>query len=103
MLESLKARWRAFAAEPAGRRFRRRYRRSRKVNGTRSTARRAITLTTGIILTALGIVMLFLPGPGSLVLVLGLGFFAEESHAFAGLLDAAELRIRLLWRRIRKR
>jgi hypothetical protein len=96
MFDSLKARWRAFAAEPAGRRFRRRYRRSRDSNGNRSTVRRAVALASGMILTALGSVMLFLPGPGLLVLVVGLGFFAEESRAFAGVLDGTELRIRRL-------
>jgi hypothetical protein len=50
-----------------------------------------------------GLVMLVIPGPGLLVMIVGLGFFAEESLWLARWLDAMELWLRRTWARLRSR
>ena len=103
MFERLRAGWRRFAAEKPGARFQRRYRRSRNPDVPRGWRRRALALTLGTVLMALGLVMLVTPGPGVVLLIVGAGFLAEESLWLARLLDGAEIRIRRLWRRMRRR
>jgi hypothetical protein len=43
------------------------------------------------------------PGPGIPILAVGLALVAQESAAMARLLDRAEIRLRRLWKRLRKR
>lgn len=101
MFESIKAGWREFAAQTPGHRFQKRYRRSRNPDFPRGTVRRIVALTIGIVLILAGLVMLVIPGPGLLAMIIGLGFFAEESLWLAKLLDAMELWLRRTWTRLR--
>jgi hypothetical protein len=103
MFDAIKAGWREFAAQSPGDRFQQRYRRSRNPDVPRGTVRRVIALTIGTILVMAGLVMLVIPGPGLLVMIVGLGFFAEESLWLARWLDAMELWLRRTWARLRSR
>jgi len=103
MFESIKAGWREFADQLPGDRFQQRYRRSRNPHVRRGTIRRIVALAIGTMLVAIGLMMLVLPGPGVLVIIIGLGFFAEESLWLAKWLDAWELWLRRAWARFRKR
>ena len=84
-----------------GRRFQDRYRRMREHKG--SAWKRCALFIAGILLTAVGIFFLVVPGPGIPILVVGLALLAQESVTLARLLDRAELKLRRIWKRWRQR
>jgi hypothetical protein len=88
--------WKQFAADPPGKRFERRYERLRG-GGPHRTAFRVVA---GLVLLAIGIVLLFIPGPGTLVMLAGVGLFAGDSRRLARLLDRGEPPARRLVRRV---
>lgn len=93
--------WDRFVHSPPGRRFQDRYRRMRRRNG--SGWKRCALVGGGIVLALVGIFFMAVPGPGIPILAIGLALVAQESAAIARLLDRSELRLRLLWKRLRKR
>ena len=103
VFESLRDGWRKLVQQEPGLRFEQRYHGCRRPSLPRGTLRRIIMLTIGVMLTVVGILMLVLPGPGLLVMVIGLGILAEESLILARWLDRLELWLSGLWRRIRRR
>ena len=97
MSRKLKDQWHQLRKAPAGKRFRLRYEhraRERKTLWTR-------ILWSGLaaVLIAAGIVALPLPGPGTVVIALGLALLAQESLVVARFCDRAELAIRKLLRK----
>ena len=97
MLKRLREIWAALKAGEPGRRFQDRHRRIRERRGKRVS--RSV-IGTGLVLT--GIVLLFLPGPGTLLLIAGAGLLGGESLAVARMLDRLELRVRDLAHRFRR-
>ena len=97
MLESLKKSWRELAKDEPGHRFLNRYKRAQKKG---STAGRVLTLTLGSVLVLAGVVFLLIPGPGSLLIVVGAALLAEESATVARALDRTELWARPWARRL---
>ena len=97
-IETLKSDYRHFVAARPGERFRAHHRRTqaRKTTGA-SIAR----VTVGILLLAGGVVLLFLPGPGWLLIGFALAIFAGESEGLARGLDRFELAVRTRLRRLR--
>ena len=92
MFDTFRQRWREFRTDPPGQRFQNRYWRR---NTRRSSVwRKLLVIVAGSVVIAIGIVMLVLPGPGSLVIVLGAALIAEESLWASRLLDRCHLRIR---------
>jgi uncharacterized protein (TIGR02611 family) len=83
--------WRLFRDDKPGQRFRN-YRRN--LHRHASSAVRCVCVVAGLVLLAAGVVMLFMPGPGVLVIFLGLAMFAGESKALAGWLDRLEPALR---------
>ncbi len=92
MFEQLKDRWQRFRARKPGHRFVETYNEGRR--GKRSTAGHIGRLIAGVLLSVVGVVLMPAPGPGMLVVVLGLALLAHESLTVARILDAAELRVR---------
>jgi hypothetical protein len=88
--------WRAFRHDSPGSRFANHYERMRK-EGSRAGA--IARLGLGALLLVGGIVMLFIPGPGLLVAVFGLGLFAGQSKTIANALDRVEPAARRGWKR----
>ncbi|MEP7044902.1 MAG: PGPGW domain-containing protein [Dokdonella sp.] len=80
--------WQAFRTQPAGKRFQQRYRRRTTRSGP---LRKFAFMLAGLLLIALGVVMIVLPGPGLLAILLGAGFVAEESQFAARVLDRVDL------------
>ena len=78
--------WKQFTADPPGHRFERRYERLRG-GGAHQTAFRIVA---GLALLAIGIVLLFIPGPGTLVILGAVGLFAGDSRRLSRLLDRGE-------------
>ncbi|HZV25608.1 MAG TPA: PGPGW domain-containing protein [Acidothermaceae bacterium] len=58
-----------------------------RLNNTPTWLRRPVVTAVGIVLIAVGIVLLVLPGPGLLVMALGLAVLATEYPAAQRLLD----------------
>ncbi|MBX3148046.1 MAG: hypothetical protein KF785_14875 [Gemmatimonadales bacterium] len=92
MLQSIKREWRLLRDAEPGRRFRDRYRRTRK--GGSSFGARVARMVAGLAITAAGAFMVPAPGPGWLVVALGLGLIASDIRPLATFLDRAELRVR---------
>ncbi|HET9351832.1 MAG TPA: PGPGW domain-containing protein, partial [Burkholderiales bacterium] len=65
--------------------------------------KRCALVCAGIALALVGVFFMAVPGPGIPILVIGLALVAQESAAMARLLDRTELRLRRLWKRVRKR
>ena len=93
--------WDRFVHSPPGRRFQDRYRRKRRDKG--SGWKRCALVCGGIVLALVGIFFMAVPGPGIPILAIGLALVAQESAAMARLLDGTEVRLRLLWKRLRGR
>ena len=98
-LAHVKAEWVLFKHDPPGVRFRKH--RERMLH--RSKKAKAAALVAGCILLAGGVVMLFIPGPGLLVIFFGLGLLASQSPRLARLLDRLEVRARRLGRHVKQR
>ncbi|MGI8740619.1 MAG: PGPGW domain-containing protein [Gammaproteobacteria bacterium] len=104
MLEKLKQGWRAFEHDPPGQRFRQRFKRSQQSD--RSVVYKLAFVASGVLIMALGVFLLAVPGPGVLVVFIGAGLVAQVSFSAARALDWCELRARKLaawslrgWRR----
>ena len=82
-----------------GRRFQDRYQRMRAQKG--SAWKRCALFIAGILLAALGVFFLVVPGPGIPILVVGLALLAQESVTLARLLDRSEVKLRRWWKRLR--
>jgi uncharacterized protein (TIGR02611 family) len=91
ILQQAQREWRLFAHDQPGHRFVNHYRRSQD---DRSLGKRAVRMVIGVVLFAAGIMMLFTPGPGWLLVIFGLGMFATESCRLARLLDRTEATLR---------
>lgn len=88
MSVSLRRQWQEFRDEAPGRRFQGRHQRR---SGDAGVLRKSLMIVAGIVVIAIGIVMIVLPGPGLLVMILGAVLIAEESLYAARLLDRADL------------
>jgi uncharacterized membrane protein YbaN (DUF454 family) len=98
MLQRLKQTWRQLKRSSPGHRFRDLY--QRRQRSRRAGAKRAFFLGGGLLTVAAGIASFPVPGvPSELIIVTGLGIFAQGSRRAARLLDWIELRLRgpLLW------
>jgi len=100
IVDQAKREWRLVIGDRPGYRFVNQFRRSQR---DRSLTRRAARLGVGLAAVAVGIVMLFTPGPGWLMVFFGLGMFASESYALSRFLDRAEVIGRAWGRRVRQR
>jgi hypothetical protein len=103
----LECEWDALRADRAGERFRHHEERLRQPEYLKL---RRLALVCGPVLIAVGVVLLFIPGPGLLFILLGLSLLCGWSRRLARVLDRAEpaLRRRVRswrqrWRRLRPR
>jgi 4-amino-4-deoxy-L-arabinose transferase-like glycosyltransferase len=99
MFDSLKRRVRRFMTAPSGTRFRAYHERlAQRPNLMRTL----LVVGCGLILLALGLIMIVLPGPGLLIGAIGAVLIAGESLWAARLLDRVDLcltRAYARWRR----
>jgi hypothetical protein len=91
---------RTFMTVPSGRRFRAHYERMRAKPGM---WRAVVAIGGGLVLLALGIVMLVTPGPGLIVAAIGAALIAGKSLVAARVLDRIDLAATRLWARVRSR
>ena len=100
MFDGLKRRWQRLKAGEPGARFQRQYRENRETR--KSGLQRWGSVAAGAGLILVGVVALFVPGPGILFIAAGGAVLARESLAVARTLDWVEVRGRRLWRRVRR-
>lgn len=96
MLSRVKEHWRLFERAAPGTRF-------EKLHDARagSAVLRVVVTILGILLVAGGVVLLFIPGPGLLLIAFGAGLLAQESRWLARRLDRMEVLLRRQARRAR--
>ena len=92
MLKSLKQSWHRFQADSPGRRFKQQFRRWRESGRTRLP--KVLFIAAGVLLIAIGILLLFIPGPGLATILLGALLLAQQSWPLARALDRTEVRLR---------
>ena len=92
MLRRLKAQWRELVKAPPGKRFRLRY--ERRAGERKTPFARFGWSALALLLVVGGIAALPLPGPGTVVIAVGLALLAQESLTVAKLCDRLEVAIR---------
>lgn len=85
-LSEVKEEWRHFRDDKPGERFCNH--RSRMQH--KSKKHSAVSLALGVLLLVGGVILLFIPGPGILLIVFGLALIAAHSKRLSELLDRAE-------------
>ncbi len=106
MLEKFKESWKQFKESEPGHRFQDRYNRRQEESHGRFDAGKIFNMAAGIAVTLAGILFIPAPGPGSMIIFLGLGLIGCEFLPFARFLDRAEVKLRAavdeikdLWKR----
>ena len=98
MAPTLKQRVRRFMSAPRGTRFQARYQRLRQ---RPHVMRTILAGGLGLLLIAVGLVLLVLPGQGILVATIGAALIAGESLTLARLLDRLDVVLARWWARWR--
>ena len=91
MKQKARETWEAMKHDPPGERFQRQYHRRQR---RQERGGRTKLLALSAVLIAGGIVLLFVPGPGTPLIALGAALLAEESLLTARALDWTEVQIR---------
>lgn len=94
-LAEVKHEWREFRHDTPGERFHNHRARMQK----KSRKHAAVTIALGVLLLAGGFILLFIPGPGLLLIVFGLALVATHSTRLSDLLDRGEPALRRFGRR----
>ena len=98
MFEKAKEHWRCFKQSKPGHRFKDRYhQRQQSRRSARFSRTAGFATVAGILILLLGGVVSLtvpVPGPGWLLLFLGLGMLADQSKHIARLLDWVEVKLR---------
>jgi uncharacterized protein (TIGR02611 family) len=100
MFNALKREFRTLQDAPAGERFMRAY--TNRNDADRSLWERGASIAIAGVVLVGGLIALPAPGPGTLVVIVGLGLLARGLKPAAVALDWLELRLRSVWRRIRR-
>jgi hypothetical protein len=98
MIERAKENWRRFKQGKPGRRFQDHHHRCQRGYKSRSYVRGLFGIAWGFLVVVGGVIAVPAPGPGWLIILLGLGVIAGESLSFARSVDRAEVRLRRLAR-----
>jgi uncharacterized protein (TIGR02611 family) len=98
MIERAKENWRRFKQSKPGRRFQDHHHRCQQGYGSRSYLRGLFGIAWGLLVVVGGVIAVPAPGPGWLIILLGLGVIAGESLSFARSMDWIEVRLRRLAR-----
>jgi hypothetical protein len=94
MAASLISEWKMLRRGRPGHRFQDRYESSRRTKNRRSMVGRIIRLVLALAALAIGVVLMFIPGPAIVFFFLAGSLLAAESRAVARLLDWSEVKLR---------
>lgn len=98
MFEQLKDAWRHFRNSEPGQRFQDLKSRQGNAEGRLPLWQKALFVVLGVAIIVAGVVLLPLPGPGALVVLLGLALLSWASRRVTVFLDRAELWLRAVLR-----
>ncbi len=98
MIEQAKENWRRFKQSKPGHRFQDHHHRYQRSYRSKSYLRGLFSVVWGLLVVVVGIIAVPGPGPGWLIILLGLGVIAGESLSFARSIDRVEVRLRQLAR-----
>jgi uncharacterized protein (TIGR02611 family) len=101
MIGRMKGGWQQFKRGRPGHRFQDRYRRNQQSSSGRFSLRKILNIVGGSAIVLAGVFLLAAPGPGWLVLFVGLGMISGELLPVARSLDWAEVRLRWMARKAR--
>ena len=96
MLEKVKENWMQFKESEPGHRFQDLYHRRQEQSHGRFDAGKFFNIVGGIAVALAGVFFIPAPGPGSMIIFLGLGLIGSEFLPLARFLDWAEVRLRSL-------
>jgi Flp pilus assembly protein TadB len=94
MIQRARDNWQCFKQSEPGHRFQDHHRYQQGRSGSRSYLRGFFGILWGLLVVVGGLIAVPGPGPGWLVILLGLGLVAGESLFFACLFDRAEVKLR---------
>lgn len=96
MLPSFLRRWRNPCPGKPGHRFRARYERNRKREGSSRWLPRLLRLLLALLCLVVAVVLTFIPGPAIVFFLLAGALIATDSRRMADVLDRSEVRLRRL-------
>lgn len=100
LIEKAKENWQRFKESDQGHRFQNRYRRHQENRSGRLDLQTLLSIGGGILVVVGGLVAVPGPGPGWVIVFLGLGLIAGEFRPVARFMDRAEVKLRALLRRV---
>ena len=105
MAASLISEWKTLKKGRPGHRFEDRYLALRRTKNRRTMLGRVLRLIAAVVSIAVGILLMFIPGPAILFFLIAGGLLAAESREVARGLDLSEVRLRRIskWSRTRWR
>jgi uncharacterized protein (TIGR02611 family) len=103
MFQTLTRQWHVFRCSEPGHRFQKVHESRCHDRGLSEGGKRNLLIVSGVILAIAGVVLLPLPGPGSLVAVAGLALLARESLAVARVLDRNDKKRHEVTRRLQRK
>lgn len=98
MIEKIRESWQSFKESEPGQRYKDRYRRRQQSKSGEFDLGLVVSVLGGVLIVLGGIVAVPGPGPGWLIVFLGLGLVAGEFRPIARFMDWAEIRLRRLAR-----
>lgn len=98
MATTLMSRWQKFHHGTPGRRFRDRYQANRRKIRSYPWIGRLVRTALAVAALAIGVVLMFIPGPAILFFFIAGTLLAADSLAIARILDVLELRLRKIWK-----
>jgi len=103
MFKQLKQRWNYLKASEPGHRFQERYFRLQQNRRERPYLNKLVTIVGGLFIILIGIIFLFIPGSGWVIIFIGAAVIAGESRFLARFLDWLEVRLRRVVKWLRTR
>lgn len=96
---SFKKKWKEFQRGTPGRRFQERYERNKHDRKSKPWYTKFLHTALAVLVLAVGVFLMFFPGPGIPFLLVGAGLLADQALFAARFLDWAEVRLRriFLW------
>jgi len=94
MIEKLKNEWQQFKHDEPGKRFQNSYHRRQEESQGRLSGMKLFNILGGLVIVVAGLALVPLPGPGSAIIIVGLGMLGSEFLPVARFLDATEFKVR---------
>ncbi|HYP15670.1 MAG TPA: hypothetical protein VEQ65_00555 [Opitutus sp.] len=102
MNAELKRQWEMLQRGEPGRRFQARYEASRRQRSRGTLIGRVVRWVLAAVAIAIGVVLMFIPGPAVVFFALAGALLASESRGVARFLDWSEVKLRLLLKRAQR-